>query len=76
MNENDFKKASLAQLEAATGIDRFRWSRYINGKVAMNERTLGRAAQGLGMKPSELLAMIHARRGSSGVALKDNILQA
>jgi transcriptional regulator with XRE-family HTH domain len=76
MNRKDFTTASLAQLELATGIDRHRWSRYINGKVAMNERTLNKAAQKLEIKPEELLSAIQARRESKGVAYKDNLMQA
>lgn len=62
MTREEFLTKSLEQLMLMTGIDRSRWSRYLTGKVAINERTLNRAAQALHMEASELLQAIQLRR--------------
>lgn len=62
MTSEEFLLASLSRLESLTGIDRHRWSRYINGRVAINERTLSRAADALEMTPIGLLDAIRVRR--------------
>lgn len=63
MNQEEFLKAKLIELEKLTGIHESRWSRYFNQKLSINERTLYAAAEGLEMEPEELLsALIKKRR--------------
>jgi transcriptional regulator with XRE-family HTH domain len=56
---DDFKTASITKLAALTGIDKSRWSRYLNGKVAMTTTTLSIAASRLGMTQEDLLRAIN-----------------
>lgn len=62
MTLEEFQVASLGKLALQTGIDRHRWSRYLSGKVAMNEKTLSKIASKLEMTPTELLTAILERR--------------
>lgn len=74
MKPDRFLVATLAELEVATGIDRYRWSKYINGKIAMTERTLSRAAEALDVEPERFLQLLIQRRqiAQSLDALKTN----
>ncbi len=60
----EFQEISLGQLAVMTNIDRHRWSRYLTGEVSINERTLSKVAQKIGMTPVQLLKAIIARRSS------------
>lgn len=62
MTSEEFQNLSLQQLAVASGIDKYRWSRYIRGKKAPNERTLNRAAKNLKMPTPSLLEAIQYRR--------------
>lgn len=64
MTVDEFNRASLGELAYISGIDRHRWSRYLTGEVSINERTLSKISQKIGMTPVQLLAAIIARRSS------------
>lgn len=65
MDVEEFINSSLGQLEKKTGIDRYRWSRYLNGKVSINYSTLKKAADLLEMPTEQLLLGIEAKIGKS-----------
>jgi transcriptional regulator with XRE-family HTH domain len=62
METEAFVQLSLRELQALTGIDRHRWSRYFNQRIYPNEKTLLRAAKSLNMEPGKLLDAIQAKR--------------
>ena len=59
MKIDEFKKTSITQLATLTGIDKSRWSRYLNGKIGMTIKTLSIAAQKLEMEQGDLLKAIN-----------------
>jgi transcriptional regulator with XRE-family HTH domain len=62
MTSDDFMNASLSKLASITNIDKPRWSRYLNGKVSPNYRTLEKAAKELGMSTINLLECLEKRK--------------
>lgn len=62
MDCKKFQTAKLDELAALTGVDRTRWSRYLSGKVALNEKTLSGIAAKLGMTPEQFLTAFRQRR--------------
>jgi ActR/RegA family two-component response regulator len=65
MTANEFNDSTLSQLENLTSINRFRWSKYFNGKMSMREDILCRTASELGMSPGTLLEILMLRRDSN-----------
>lgn len=62
MTFEEFQTATLKQLRKKTGIDAPRWSRYINSRVCMTERTMLRASRRLEMNPEDFVKALNARR--------------
>lgn len=61
MTIEEFMNASLESLASLSGLDKTRWSKYLNGQV-LSEKTLSRSAERLSMSPEDLLAAINQRR--------------
>lgn len=62
MNVEEFQEIKLEELADLTQIDKFRWSRYFNGKVEMTTKTLRRAAKCLNMNTTTLLQAIELKQ--------------
>jgi hypothetical protein len=62
MTPQEFQMANLKTLESITGITRFMWCRYFNGKAKITESTLNKAALSLGWEPDLVLRQINDRR--------------
>lgn len=62
MRYETFRGKTLAELEEATEIAKNVWSLYLNDKKKMNERTIDKAAEKLGMESGELLSFINRWR--------------
>jgi hypothetical protein len=62
MSIESFTEMPIAEISRKTGIALAQWSRYLNRKKTMNEKTLEQAASKLGMAPDELLKAINLKR--------------
>jgi len=62
MKPENFINLTLSELCELTGIAKSSWSLYFNGHRSINERTLNRAAEKLGMSPGVLLEAFNLKR--------------
>lgn len=65
MNIKEFQQIPISELAAVSGIDKFRWSKYLNSKQGISERTLKKVALKLELTPDELLYAVNERRKRS-----------
>lgn len=61
MSEEDFLAATTQELEAATGVNRFQWSRYFNGAL-MSEKSIYAIAGALEMSHLTFFVILNIRR--------------
>jgi len=66
MTVEEFCSETLASLALSTGIHKSRWSRYLNRRVDLTEKTLNAAAAKLCMSPEILLQAMNKRRELRG----------
>lgn len=67
MTVEEFCSATLDSLAFVTGVHKSRWSRYLNRRVDLTEKTLNTAADKLNMTPETLLKAMNKRRELRGV---------
>ena len=61
MTPEEFQKARIIDLSRKTGIGKWQWCRYLNGKVFPRYETLQKASVDLNMKVSTLVECIELR---------------
>jgi transcriptional regulator with XRE-family HTH domain len=62
MNIDDFLKLSYRQLEKITDIDKSNWSKYFNGKLSPNWRTVVNISERIQTSPLEAMRFIETRK--------------
>ena len=62
MTIESFVQMTIAEIARITKIAPAQWSRYLNRKKSINENTLERAGEALGMTSDEVLKAINTRR--------------
>lgn len=67
MTVEEFCSVTLDSLALVTGVHKSRWSRYLNRRVDLTEKTLNAAAVKLCMTPETLLKAMNKRRELRGV---------
>ena len=61
MTPEEFQRARVIDLSRKTGIGKWQWCRYLNGKVFPRYETLQKASADLNMKVSTLVECIELR---------------